>query len=469
MKIIFTFLLSFLLNTCIFGFTLTADFTYQYDCTKDRCEFYDQSSGEDTIVSWAWYHGNTNISLSQNPKYDFNDSTGKTNIEKQITLIVTDKKGNKDTTIKTIVVWPSLHAGFQASKFALGVNFKNTTFHLTEANKDIINYTYDFGDSTISNDPDVFHTYSTAGSKKVCLTAEYGIGCESTSCDNLTISPPAACNGFEVGATGWNAYIGSSVFCCEDQTGFTADRFTLNSSGNDSCTGISKTAPAMGASARMGDNEGTFFAESLRHSFHVSINDTAFTYWFALVMEPDLTSPHQANKSPYFEAMLIDGVGDTIPNTYQFYTDAGLDSATCPFGNLVVYKDWTSVSVNLSAYVGQTVSIQFKNSDCNSGNHLAYAYVDISCGGPSALDEVTVKAKEFNLSPNPSYSGIFTLNKNEELKGILEVYTLLGERIFKSTLNNSSIIDLSAQPAGQYFVRFIDGDEVFTQKVMIVN
>ena len=39
----------------------------------------------------------------------------------------------------------------------------------------------------------------------------------------------------------------------------------------------------------------------------------------------------------------------------------------------VFYKNWTSVSIDLTHYIGQTVSITFQTYDCALGGHFGYA------------------------------------------------------------------------------------------------
>jgi hypothetical protein len=48
-------------------------------------------------------------------------------------------------------------------------------------------------------------------------------------------------------------------------------------------------------------------------------------------------------------------------------------------GTDVFYRDWTRASIDLSSYVGQTVTVQFITEDCSVGGHYAYAYVDDFC------------------------------------------------------------------------------------------
>ena len=46
------------------------------------------------------------------------------------------------------------------------------------------------------------------------------------------------------------------------------------------------------------------------------------------------------------------------------------------FHTPIIYRDWTCVEIDLSLYVGQTVTIWFETSDCQPGPDFGYAYID---------------------------------------------------------------------------------------------
>jgi hypothetical protein len=72
----------------------------------------------------------------------------------------------------------------------------------------------------------------------------------------------------------------------------------------------------------------------------------------------------------------------------------------------------------------------------------------------------------FQIMPNPS-NGKFTITYNGSINGLVEIYNIIGERVYQSTINNSaSIINLSAA-AGVYFVKVTNGQKLFTQKLVI--
>lgn len=70
------------------------------------------------------------------------------------------------------------------------------------------------------------------------------------------------------------------------------------------------------------------------------------------------------------------------------------------------------------------------------------------------------------LSPNPN-NGKFTLQLKENMAGVC-VYNSLGQAVFQSsTFNSQSLIDLSSQPKGIYFIQAISADKIYTEKVIL--
>jgi hypothetical protein len=65
-------------------------------------------------------------------------------------------------------------------------------------------------------------------------------------------------------------------------------------------------------------------------------------------------------------------------NLPGFQTCPGIDWQGNPIN--IVYRNWSTVSVDLSAYIGQQVTLEFRTGDCALGRHYGYAYLDaISC------------------------------------------------------------------------------------------
>jgi len=88
----------------------------------------------------------------------------------------------------------------------------------------------------------------------------------------------------------------------------------------------------------------------------------------------------------YVEFSILDASGNPIPcaqqryvggaNALGFYEVNGQGCADQ--GDL--YKPWTLVGVNLSGYVGQTLTVVITNVDCSFGGHFVKSYWDFLCG-----------------------------------------------------------------------------------------
>lgn len=97
---------------------------------------------------------------------------------------------------------------------------------------------------------------------------------------------------------------------------------------------------------------------------------------------------HSDDQQPYFKIFFFDSNNDTIPGTYLQVTSntTGANPGFSTIDNYY-YKPWTPVSVDLSAYIGQTVTAQFIAADCvvAQGAHGGHIYIDFDCysSGPS--------------------------------------------------------------------------------------
>jgi len=180
-----------------------------------------------------------------------------------------------------------------------------------------------------------------------------------------------------------------------------APNFNLNSgSGIDNCTPgfnfgdppLPLVAPGFGnTSIELGEPQTAgSITEQLVYPLTVAVTDTNFIYAYGLVLED---AGHPDGERPYAEFVMLNPAGDTIPCAFFHYEAAepngqslpGFYQGTCG----AKYKPWTTVGVNLSNYVGQTVALVITNADCIWGAHFAQSYWDFNCGilqGSSTAD-----------------------------------------------------------------------------------
>ncbi|TAL59673.1 MAG: hypothetical protein EPN85_08930, partial [Bacteroidetes bacterium] len=171
-------------------------------------------------------------------------------------------------------------------------------------------------------------------------------------------------------------------------------------------------------SVKLGNNQVNAESERITHQFIVQPSDTNFIYQYAVVFE-DPT--HLPSEQPFFDFVITAQNGDTIPCSFQHYTAGagipGFQTSTNPAGcggntfSTVYYKPWTTVGVNLGAYLNNLVTITCTTGDCSLCGHFGYTYLDFSCGTTTSsqfcvsANSVVVVAP---LEPGATYSWIPT-------------------------------------------------------------
>jgi gliding motility-associated-like protein len=138
----------------------------------------------------------------------------------------------------------------------------------------------------------------------------------------------------------------------------------------------------------LGNNQINAQQDRMTYSFIVQPTDVSFNYQYAAV----LNDPgHVPANQPFFDFVILDQLGDTVPCSYQHYIAAAnlpgwqTSNQTNPScnpnaaGTFVYYKPWTIVGVNLSGYVGQPVTVVCTVSDCSQCGHFGIVYLDFAC------------------------------------------------------------------------------------------
>ncbi|HXB41724.1 MAG TPA: hypothetical protein VNZ49_14380, partial [Bacteroidia bacterium] len=159
-----------------------------------------------------------------------------------------------------------------------------------------------------------------------------------------------------------------------------------------------------GVTCRLGNANNDDETERLVYTMNVSLQNSQFTYYYAVVL---YDGGHLLGEQPFFQVTMRDQNGNIIAGCGQYQIDAsavatdtsfhrasqwssfnntwtdGYTTGTTPNPSWfydVYYKKWTVVGVDLTAYIGQNVTIEFRTGDCIYGGHWGYAYVDANCG-----------------------------------------------------------------------------------------
>jgi gliding motility-associated-like protein len=148
-------------------------------------------------------------------------------------------------------------------------------------------------------------------------------------------------------------------------------------------------------SVMLGNNGGGHQAESVSFSYSIPASLTTFSMIFnyAVVLQ-DFN--HALFEKPRFRARIVDlSTNAPLPCVnFDFVTSAALLgfqlSPASPPGAPVYYKDWTPISINLSAYIGRSIMLEFITNDCVYSAHFGYAYIDVNTTCNGAITGTTI-------------------------------------------------------------------------------
>jgi|GEM_PF-1641045 len=134
---------------------------------------------------------------------------------------------------------------------------------------------------------------------------------------------------------------------------------------------VKVVAPGSTMSYRLGNSRVRAQAERISYTMKITPETSLFVYQYAVVMEdPD----HEPWEQPKFE-ITVTNQGDVFDKQCGYYKVVSAEHIP-GFKSIgkIRYKDWTSVGVDLSPYMDQTVTIQFTTFDCQRGAHFGYSY-----------------------------------------------------------------------------------------------
>lgn len=192
-----------------------------------------------------------------------------------------------------------------------------------------------------------------------------------------------------------------------------------------------------GHSLRLGNFNTGSERESISYTYTIPLTASNFSmlFYYAVVLEDPAS--HPLPNQPRFQARIIDVVtGLPIP-----CVDFDFISSTAPggfrvspipghLGSPVLYKDWTSVSINLDAYIGRTIKLEFVTYDCAQSGHAGYAYLDVYTACNGAILGNTICQGDTTITLTAPYG--------------YQTYTWYSDLTFTSVLSN--VIDLILTP-----------------------
>jgi gliding motility-associated-like protein len=205
---------------------------------------------------------------------------------------------------------------------------------------------------------------------------------------------------FEYGNfNGWTCYTGvteavgtENVITLSSSSGSIYNRHTMYDSRNtemDPYGNFPVLCPnGSGHSIKLGSTEAGGQAEGISYQFTIPANQNSYslTYHYAVVFQ----SPnHQNYQQPRMETEVFNVTDNSVITCASFaFIAEGSSIKGFEVSNLsdtinVLYKKWSTVSVDLSGNAGKTIRLFFKTADCTFRRHFGYAYIDVDsdCSG----------------------------------------------------------------------------------------
>jgi hypothetical protein len=141
------------------------------------------------------------------------------------------------------------------------------------------------------------------------------------------------------------------------------------------------------------------------------------------------------------------------------YSPADVDSGSVPANYLIKQYDgttWSSVAIT-----GTITDAEAKATGITN-------FGDFAIGEPDPLAVQSENINLYSIFPNPVTNGVLYIkNENNNMLAI-EIYDLLGKKIFSSTKITEKVI-ISNVNAGMYIARIVSEQGVSCQKIMVSN
>ncbi len=146
--------------------------------------------------------------------------------------------------------------------------------------------------------------------------------------------------------------------------------------------------PGATSSVRLGNWTTGAQAEALEYALAVDtlVSDLMILRYAAVLQDP---INHAPSEMPRFCLEILDEnhqVIDPVCGIYDFIASSELGwNRVENFTEATIWKDWTTVGINLTPYAGQIIHVRLTTYDCRSGSHYGYAYFTLECARKSLL------------------------------------------------------------------------------------
>lgn len=191
-----------------------------------------------------------------------------------------------------------------------------------------------------------------------------------SQCNNLNFSHNNLDN--------WVISTGYFYNCCPT---FNGGDFTVIANGSldsSTCSGLFTIPPGFPHTLKIGNSIPHTHADRATYSLNINSSNCLITVAYAIVFQ---NPNHFLQSQPKFEIRLLDSTSVLLDSSCSTYNIIA-DSSNIIFNKCsthILWTNWVFYSIDLTSYIGQTITIDFTSFDCAYGGHFGYAYITANC------------------------------------------------------------------------------------------
>lgn len=239
--------------------------------------------------------------------------------------------------------------------------------------------------------------------------------------------------------------------CCSGNTPNIG--ITNSSMANDPNTNVSVVAPNGSLySVKLGSSwQGSpIMISQLKRTININSLNTLFTYYYCYALTQCLENPAPDNPSGII--CFLDQNNDTIPCSKVYHNSKDNNILGFTIDSTIIagdwvpffYQSWQKKTIDLSAYIGQSITACFAVKNCSSSLHPGYMYLDVSCNDYKT-NIISCESDSTLCAPNDCDSYLWTtplgshftsqcITANQEGQYLLKIPTQKGCLLDTTTL-----------------------------------
>lgn len=159
------------------------------------------------------------------------------------------------------------------------------------------------------------------------------------------------------------------------------------------------------------------------------------------------------------------GIGNLTVTTQRFFSGGSGDLSLYVNGVLkgsIPYEDTIQMTTISNINVEGNVVISF-SEDTSGGDRIGIDDLSWTCYTSLGVDDFNIS--NINIYPNPAKE-VLNINLINNITTQIEIFDILGKKVFHSTLNRTSTINLQALKTGIYIIKITQNDATISKKLI---